>query len=92
LKKMKGNGAISKVSPAKSAMAPTLPSRLNMGRAMRGNATHSMERRKALEAIADAECSRYVDTIKVKTELKHKIIPVPKGADPMMGTTQCTLG
>jgi len=59
---------------------------------MSGNVTRSMERRKALDAIADAACSRYVDTRNVKTELEHKMTPAPKGADPIMGTIQWTLG
>lgn len=59
-----------------------------MGRAMSGNATHHIERTNALDDIADAECSGYVDIRNVKTEVKHRMTPVPKGAEAMMGTIQ----
>lgn len=87
-----GSGAIASVNPAKSAIAPTFPIRLNIGRAISGNATQSIRRKKAFDAITEAALERYVDTRNVKTDVKHRITPQPKGMDARIGTIQCTCG
>ena len=87
-----GIGAASVVKPANKADAPTVPSRLYICPANSGNAAADDVRTKVFEDIADAAIGRYAVTRYVKIAEKQNRMPVPKGTDAMMGTTQCTCG
>jgi hypothetical protein len=87
-----GSGAITVVNPARSAVAPTVPSLLYIVRANKGNPAANDECKALFEAIADAAMGRYATTRYVKTELKTRYTPVPNGIDAMMGAIQCTRG
>lgn len=53
-----GSGTITAVSPARSAVAPTVPRRWYIAGANRGNAAANVDRSALLEAIADAAIGR----------------------------------
>lgn len=83
-----GSGAIIVVSPAKSAVAPTAPSRSYMYLATRGKVHAKTDLQKVLPAIAEAATGLYATTKYVNTEVKVKQIPAPNGMDAIIGTIQ----
>jgi hypothetical protein len=85
-----GSGAITVVSPAKSAVAPTVPRRLYIYSAIRGKAQARIVLKKVLPAMAEAATGLYATTRYVNTEVKVKQIPAPNGMDAIIGTTQWT--
>lgn len=89
-RKTHGNGAMSVVNPANSAVAPTVPSFLYMAPANSGNTAAKEKRSAEFDAIAEAAIGRYAVTRYVKTEVKTKNTPIPNGIEAIMGTIQCT--
>ena len=86
-----GSGAMRVISPARSAVAPTVPRALYICPAKRGNTAANVERIALFAAIALAAIGRYAVTRYVKTEVKMRTMPVPKGTDPRrMGRIQGT--
>jgi hypothetical protein len=67
-----GKGDITVVSPANSAVAPTVPSFMYIAPAKRGNAAANVERIALFAAMADAAIGRYAVTRYVKVEVKTK--------------------
>lgn len=87
-----GSGAMTAVSPANSAVAPTVPSLLYIASAKRGKAAANVERVALFDAMADAAIGRYAVTRYVNVEVKTKKKPDPNGIDAMIGTIQGTVG
>ena len=85
-----GKGAMSVARPASSAVAPTVPRRSYICPAKSGNTAANVLRSALLLAIALAAIGRYATTRYVKTEVKMKTMPVPKGTDAMIGTIHGT--
>ena len=76
------------VNPASNAVAPTVPSLEYIAGANNGNPAANADRMALFDASADAAIGRYATTRYVKTELKTKYSPVPKGIEAMIGTIQ----
>lgn len=76
------------VNPASNAVAPTVPSLEYIAGANNGNPAANADRIALFDASADAAIGRYATTRYVKTELKTKYSPVPKGIEAMIGTIQ----
>ena len=87
-----GMGAATVVKPARSAVAPTVPSLSYIWPAKSGNAAAELVRTNVFADIAEAAIGRYAVTRYVKMAVKQNSMPVPNGVDAMMGTTQCTCG
>lgn len=85
-----GSGAAIVITPAKSAVAPSVPSCSYIWPANRGNAAANAERTNAFAAIEDAAMGRYADTRYMKVDVKHRRKPVPKPIDEMIGAIQWT--
>jgi len=68
-----GKGAtVTVVRVAKSAVSPTVPSRLYMATANSGNAAANAHRKALLLAVAEAEMGRYAVTRYVNVDAKEK--------------------
>ena len=80
------------VKPARSAVAPTVPSLWYICPANSGNAAAKHVRTNVLAAIALAATGRYAVTRYVNTDVKQKKMPVPNGALARIGTIHGTLG
>ena len=85
-----GSGAITVVSPANSAVAPTVPSLLYICPANSGNAAAKIVRIAALHVSASAATERYASTMYVIDDAKMKKVAVPNGTVASIGTIQCT--
>jgi len=60
------------MSPARSAVAPTVPNRWYIAPAKSGNTAAKEERMALFDAIADAAMGRYAVTRYVKVDVKTK--------------------
>ena len=78
------------MSPARSAVAPTVPRASYICPANNGKTAANVERSALLAAIALAAIGRYAVTRYVNTPVKMNTVPEPNGMEPMIGPIQCT--